>query len=69
MTKNCENCVHLEWGFGDINDPEGWVCNAKEYNTNSEEKRHLDKLDDLNYRLKAKKCFEPFIHGGSDETR
>lgn len=57
--KNCNNCDNLEYEWGDVNDPEGFVC-AKRY----EEmdfvvgEKFLDKLESESYRYKSKKCFE-----------
>ena len=59
VKKNCHNCSQLEWGFGDVNDPEGWVCNRKDWSNPREEKDMLDKMERDEYREKAKVCFEP----------
>lgn len=54
--KNCLNCKYLEWGFGDVGDPEGWMCNKRDYRTDKQEMDHLEKLDRKSYREQAKKC-------------
>ena len=56
--RNCENCYFLEWGYGDVNDPEGFMCNKREYKTERDESKHLAQLDSEKYRKKSKVCFE-----------
>lgn len=63
MKNNCNNCKHLKWEFGDVSDPEGFVCLKREYGKHSgndwkDEKIHLAKLECEHYREKSKKCFE-----------
>jgi len=55
--KNCYNCEYLEWGYGDINDPEGWVCNKRSYDSDKQESAHLRQLESEAYRLMGKRCF------------
>jgi hypothetical protein len=57
--KNCNNCKLLEWGYGDVNDPEGWMCNGRDYKNSLQEAEHLSKLDDSSYRARPKKCCDP----------
>lgn len=62
MKKNCENCKHLEWGFGDVGDPEGWCCLKRDYykygNYEKAESKHLKQLENDLYRKRPKKCCE-----------
>lgn len=62
MKRNCNNCIHLEWGFGDTNDPEGWECLKRDYykrgDCHKNEKRHQEQLDKDSYREKSKMCCE-----------
>lgn len=58
MKKNCNNCEYLEWGFGDMNDPEGFCCLKRYYNSPEEENKHLEQLENPDYREAAKKCCE-----------
>lgn len=60
MKKNCNNCENLEWGFGDVNDPEGWVCNRRDF-YGPDEKKMLDNMERDEYREKAKVCFVPRV--------
>lgn len=56
--KNCENCVHLSYEHGDVNDPEGFTC-LKRLNGSETQKQEADlhrKLDSKEYRLKSKRC-------------
>lgn len=61
---SCDNCVHLEWEFGDVNDPDGYVCKKRRYdaiNPDIEDRResnHLSQLARDSYRAKHKKCCE-----------
>jgi len=57
--KNCITCKHLEYAFGDIGDSEGFVCNRKDFSNEREESDMLEKMDNINYRLKSKVCYVP----------
>jgi hypothetical protein len=57
--KNCENCKHLEWAYGDVGDSEGFVCNRKYFSSEKEEDEMLIKMNNESYRKKSKRCFEP----------
>lgn len=54
---SCHECDYLEWGYGDVNDPEGYICNKREYKSDEEESKHISKLKNKQYRMKAKSCF------------
>jgi hypothetical protein len=57
--RNCKNCRFLEWGHGDENDPQGWMCNGRgEYRNRAEESAHLARLESEQYRDKSKVCHE-----------
>lgn len=61
--KNCNNCDNLEYEWGDVNDPEGFVCSKRYENIWNNisfyaAESFLDKLENDNYRYKSKKCFE-----------
>lgn len=56
---NCHNCHYLEYGFGDVNDPEGFMCNKRDYKSDTEELKHISKLDSKKYRMRQKKCCVP----------
>jgi len=56
--KHCHNCRFLEYAQGDTYDPEGWVCNKRDYDTVEQEDLHLNQLDNVDYRFKGKRCFE-----------
>jgi hypothetical protein len=58
IIRNCHACIHLEWADGDIYDPDGFVCNKRQYKSDYEENRHLDKLEDEEYRSRYKSCWE-----------
>jgi len=62
VAKNCDTCRHLELVFGDLNDPEGWCCNKREYPSEKAESDHLDQLDWDVYRARPKRCHEPKPH-------
>ena len=55
MKKNCNNCRHLSWEDGDINDPSGYVCQKREYYDSRQDKLEKN-MQELIYREKAKKC-------------
>lgn len=55
---HCHNCKHLEWGEGDVGDPSGWVCTARDYDCLEQESLHFAQLDNEQYRFKGKRCFE-----------
>lgn len=57
VRKNCWNCQWLEYGFGDVGDPEGWVCEKKDL-YNEEESKMLSKMESDDYKNRAKVCFE-----------
>lgn len=57
MKKNCNNCSRLEYAYGDIGDPEGFICTRKDFSNEREEMEMLDKMDDEKYRNKSKRCF------------
>lgn len=57
IKKNCLNCEELEWAFGDVGDPEGFICNRKDWSNPKEEKDMLDKMNRDSYLEKSKKCF------------
>lgn len=57
MKKNCFNCLHSEYASGDIGDPEGWICNKKDFQ-GKEEKKMLKSMERESYLEKAKKCCE-----------
>lgn len=63
MKNNCENCEHLKWESGDVNDPEGFVCTKRRYfmalDFDKAERDHQKKLNNSDYRLRAKICFDP----------
>lgn len=63
MKKNCDNCTHLEWAFGDVGDSEGFACNKRDYYKKGDfyinEQRHQERLEDDKYRSRPKKCHEP----------
>lgn len=60
--KSCGSCSNLEWAYGDVNDPEGYVCNGRDYKNEEMERRHLSKLEDEGYRAKSKpKCWMPML--------
>ena len=56
--KHCHNCKYLEWGEGDVYCPSGWCCNRRDYDTVEQETKHLNQLEDVNYRFKGKRCFK-----------
>ncbi len=58
MKKHCHNCKHLEWVDGDVNDPEGWTCNKRQYRSEYDEHLHLYHLEREFYRIVSKRCFE-----------
>jgi hypothetical protein len=58
VKKNCLTCVHLEYAHGDAGDSEGFVCNRKHFNER-EESDMLEKMGNINYRLKSKVCYVP----------
>jgi hypothetical protein len=60
--KHCHNCKWLEWAEGDWGDPEGWVCNKRDYDTVEQETTHLNQMKRERYRFKGKKCFETKAH-------
>ncbi len=55
---NCFNCEHLEWGFGDVGDPEGFVCNKREYKYDKQEDDHLRLMTHDRYLNFRKSCCE-----------
>lgn len=59
----CYVCRHLEWGYGDVNDSEGFVCNKRQYKTSQEEYGHLDQLNDPIYLSRPKRCQEKRLLG------
>jgi hypothetical protein len=58
MRHDCDHCRHLEWGFGDTSDPEGWCCNKRDYKDSAAESRHLEQLESDAYRARPKRCHE-----------
>ena len=61
MKKNCHNCQHLEYVAADPYERlmcSGFICNKRDYSTDSSESKHLDQLSDTAYLLAAKKCCE-----------
>ncbi len=59
MNKSCYICKNLEWADGDIGDPEGFVCNNRNYRSELEESRHLLQLESQKYLTKGKSCCDP----------
>ena len=55
--KNCNNCAHLSYETGDVNDDEGFVCNRKDFKQGREENEMLRKMESSGYRAWPKKCF------------
>ncbi len=63
--KNCHSCQHLEWIDGDCEPPgdnSGYVCNKRHdaMHEAGREDEFLAMLDSEKYRLKGKRCHEPF---------
>lgn len=57
---NCLNCAHLKFiddSSHEIRDG-GFYCEKRNYESDREESEHLRKLSKLEYRNKAKKCFD-----------
>ena len=61
--RNCYNCEHMEYGFGDVSDPEGWICNKKDL-YGKEEDKMIRNMGNSKYRFKSKVCFMPFTKEG-----
>jgi hypothetical protein len=59
--KHCHNCIHLEYWQGEVEEPEGWVCLKRNYNSVDDEGKHLRQLDSEKYRFKGKVCFEGVV--------
>ncbi len=57
VKKNCHYCEHLEYGFGDVGDSEGFICNKKDYYNENEESKMIDKMSRDSYLDKSKVCF------------
>ena len=55
--KNCYNCRFMEWGDGDVGDPEGWICTRKDFSNPREESDMIEKMDTPAYRFKSKVCY------------
>lgn len=55
--RNCYTCKHLEYASGDTGDPEGYVCNKKDFQ-GREEDEMLQKMEDEKYLLRGKRCNE-----------
>lgn len=57
MKKNCHNCVYLDYyeSYHGETGNSGFVCNKRETKDGSE-KKLLDALSSLEYRLKSKVC-------------
>ncbi len=60
--KHCGTCEHLDYYEGNVfagEGPNGYSCNKRQYRTEAEESRHLRQLEDEQYKLRPKRCFEP----------
>lgn len=65
--KNCENCIHLEYLETEDWDPSGYVCNKRFYDTDLQEIKHQEQLEDEKYRRKPKKCCDLIRKGSPND--
>ena len=58
MKKNCYNCRYLEYYEADFEEmcDSGYCCNGRDYKYESQEYKHLRKLQNRDYLNRAKKC-------------
>lgn len=68
--KNCHTCVYMTYEHGDVGDPEGYVCERKDFDYD-EEAKMIDNMSNPDYLKRYKRCYRESIlrapHGGIND--
>lgn len=69
-SKNCHNCKNLDYyekdGYEDWSD-EGYFCQKRNYDNQSQESKHLQQLQRESYRSVPKKCCDIEVRTSCNE--